>query len=559
LLPYKIVTLLALFLSAAPGFAQRTVVQDSGGGRKIELHYDAAGKVTEIRTIGPDGQLLQKQVQEYPPGGYVPLTTSTSYWPNGKVHRVTRDTYDNNANFTGEFIAIYDESGKQISGHELKRVPETGFYNCADWNVAAQKYLRVDCPAGEESSGAPETVKKFTQAEVMQQLEQARTSKEVPPLATRPAAPADIGSNVKDVGLILPARIHRGERISGSVVDDPGHYEGMPEIVVTRVALPFAPSGDASTLAGWTVEVGGASPQPANGPITLTAGSGPIEVLFRQAGNAGSPVSKAVRIPETPPAKSKAPANYLAPALCLKKQVCAIHGPFGGDSTKTFAAFEQRRARILAETPDAAYLAVPERTEPGPRPLVIAEGSKAIAFPMVVADFTLTPERRELPKGEKMLMYATLEGPGDLPDPLWLPGNYPASNLDQARKLIPGFQVPRETHEARERREAEEKREAKKKQGAEAGEKDKDEEDRGGEILVFVKNGSPDQVMLHEAKNGTFVLHLKARTFQMGEYRYKFVVEAIKSGNFTVEGYAIPFLAPVTGQEFAIASEVSAK
>jgi hypothetical protein len=31
--------------------AQRTVVQDAGGGRKLEFHYNADGKVAELRTI----------------------------------------------------------------------------------------------------------------------------------------------------------------------------------------------------------------------------------------------------------------------------------------------------------------------------------------------------------------------------------------------------------------------------------------------------------------------------------------------------------------------------
>jgi hypothetical protein len=40
----------------------------------------------------------------------------------------------------------------------------------------------------------------------------------------------------------------------------------------------------------------------------------------------------------------------------------------------------------------------------------------------------------------------------------------------------------------------------------------------------------------------------------MGEFKYKFVAEAIKSGTFAVQGYVIPFLAPVTGQEFSVTS-----
>src|SRR5580658_8176318 len=188
-------TLIALVCaSAVAGSAQRTVVQESSGGRKVELHYNAADQVTEMRTLGADGQLLQKQVMEYPAGAYVPQTESTSYWPDGKVHRITRDTYDNNANFTGEFIQVFDESGKQVSGHQLTHDPQTNFYHCADWNVSAQKYLTIDCPAGEESSGPPEEVKKFTQEEVTQQLAHARQAAHEPPKAAPAAAsPQPVG------------------------------------------------------------------------------------------------------------------------------------------------------------------------------------------------------------------------------------------------------------------------------------------------------------------------------------------------------------------------------
>ncbi|MGA2904888.1 MAG: hypothetical protein ABSD98_13715 [Candidatus Korobacteraceae bacterium] len=552
---YWIFTFVGLLMaSAVPSSAQRTVVQESGGGRKIELQYNAAEQVTEMRTLGADGQLLQKQTYEYPAGSYVPQTTSTSYWPNGKIHRITRDTYDNNANFTGEFIQVFDESGKQIAGHQLTHDPQTNVYHCADWNVSAQKYQTVDCPAGEESSGSPETVKKFTQDEVTQQLAHARQA--VPqasksrPAAVPPSQPA-AGTNVKEAGVILPARTRPGERVSGSVVEDPSHYEGTPGIVVTRVALPFAPTGAASTLSGWTLEVSGQPPQPADGPITLTvpAKRGELVVLFREAANASNPISKAISLPRGPSPKAKTPTSYLAPAICLKGQPCVIQGAFSGDNSQTFAAFEDRPARIVAETADTAYIAIPERTEAGLRPLVIAEGPKAVAFPMVVAEFSLTPERRDLSKGQQLLLYPTIEGPEELPDSLWLPGNYPASNLEEARKLIPGFQVPRASREAKEKREAEskEKREAKEKPAAEKGERD---EDQGGEILLVVKNLTPDQASFHESKNGTFIFHLKVASFKMGEFRYKFVAEAIKSGTFAVQSYVIPFLAPVTGQEF---------
>ena len=556
-----------------PALAQRTVVQDAGGGRKLELHYNAENKVDQIRTIGSDGQLLQQQTLEYPAGAYVPNTTATSYWPNGKVHKITQNTYDNSANFTGEFVQVFDEAGKQTAGHRLVHDPKNNTYHCADWNSAKQDYVPVQCPAGEESSGTPETVKKFTQDEVTQQLAKAREAarrSETPAEKVPAAAPLEIvptkpnanppGANMKEVGLIFPAKVRAGDRVSGSVVDDPADYESQPGITVTRIALPFAPSGAASTLAGWTVEMSGEPPRPASRPLVLTIPPGQIDlaVLIHRTDDASVQVSKAISLPNSP--KPKRPTSYTAPAICVKGQLCVVRGPFSGDAGKTFVAIEDRPAKIIAETLDSVYLAIPDRTEAGPRPLVVAEGSKAIAFPLVVAEFNLKPDKRDVKQGEQSLLYQSIDGPQDLPDPLWMPGNYPASNLDEARKLIPGFQVPKANKEAKEQREKEAKGEAKSQSEAER-EKAKapePEEDLGGEILLVIKNLTPDVVTLRDSQNGMFVFHLKPTSFQMGQFMHKTVVEANKTGTFNVKGYVIPFLAPVPGQEFANAESGAA-
>lgn len=549
-----------LVLCAAPGIAQHTVVQDAGGGRKLELHYNAAGQVTETRTLGADGQLLQKDVLDYSPDTYVPQSTSTSYWPNGQIHKVTRNTYDANSNFTGEFIQILDESGKQIAGHRLTHDPQTGVYQCFEWNVAAQDYKARECPAGEESSGAPEVVKKFTSDEVMQELQQARQTAGQPQKTGNTAGTSvqpSPASNIKEVGLILPAQIRPGQRVSGSVVEDPSKYEGMPEVTVTRVALPFE-SSTASTLAGWAIDVPGEPSQPADGPIALMIPPGQIELAFafHPAGNPGTLISKAISTPHSPRAKAKTPTSYQAPPICFKDQLCVVHGPFSGNSSKTFAAFEERPATIVAETSDTAYIAIPDRTDAGPRPLVVAEASKAIAFPMVVGALSIQPDGRDLKKGDTQLMYAKVEGPEELPDAEWRPGNYPSSNLAEAQNLVPGFQVPRLSRQTHEEREAKEKRDSKAKQAAE---KDEAEENEGGEILLVVKNLSPQQFSFRQSKNGVYVFHLNPASFKMGDFSYKFVVQANLPGKFDVQAAVIPFLAPVAGQEFPITAAASGK
>jgi hypothetical protein len=156
-----------------------------------------------------------------------------------------------------------------------------------------------------------------------------------------------------------------------------------------------------------------------------------------------------------------------------------------------------------------------------------------------------------------------VEGAGDLPDAEWQPGNFPPSNLEQARKLIPGFQ-PAGAGSARQKHEAEEQREKERRAAMKSGDKDsgaktESEENEGGEILLVVKNLTPDVANFRDSKNGMYVFHLNAAAFKMGDFSYKFLVEAKQTGTFGVQGWLIPFLAPVTGQEFPMSAMSTGK
>ncbi|HEY1731594.1 MAG TPA: hypothetical protein VGG15_07585 [Terriglobales bacterium] len=556
---HSIVCLLAVIaVSEAPALAQHTVTQDAGSGRKIVLHYNAANQITETDTLGPNGELLEKDLLQYRPDAYTANSLKTSYWPNGKPHKISENTYDDNSNYLAEHIQVFDESGKQIGGHKLTHDPMTNAFHCAGWNVATQNYVAEECPAGDESEGAPETVKKFTEQEVTEQLERARqAAKAAQPATAMPGSGGATG--VKEVGFILPSHVRPGERVSGSVVENPADYENMPQLIVTRFALPPGASPTAS-LAGWSVEISGEPPQPANGSVALTIPPGQVEiaVILRAAGSAGAPVSHAIPIPRATRDKIKASEGWLAPATCVKGQVCMVHGVFTGNSGKTFAVIDNRPAKILAETTSAAYLAIPAKTDTGPRPLIIAEGAKAIAFPMVISNPTVQPETRTLKAGEQVVMYLQIDGPEEMPDAEWRPGNFPPSNLELARQLVPGYKVPsvnkKEEHEAEERREKAAKAEG--KPGAAAAENDEGE---GGEILLVAKVSSPDGINFRGATNGMYVFRLHRDSFMTGAFKYKFVVQGAKGGSFMVQPYLIPMLAPQPGQEFAINPNATAQ
>ena len=533
--------------------AQRTVVEKNGVGGSIETDYNAAGKATEMRTIGADGKLQQKVDYEYLPGFYVAQQTNTTYWPSGQLRRVARNTYDESANFTGEFIQVFDESGKQIGGHKLTHDPWTGVYRCSEWNVAAQDYRAIDCPSGEEERGGAEELKTFTYDEVMKNLEAARQTvrREQKIGRMQPKTPIHppVTSAQKEVGLVLPAQLRPDERVSGTVVENPAQYSEMPEVTVTRVAVPFESAGEASRLAGWLFETAGEEPRRADGPITLVVprrGSG-LNITFRQAGNPAHSVSQTLNFPQLSESKSLPLNSFQAPALCLKGELCLVSGPFSGDSGKTFAAFEDRPATIVAETADTAYLGIPELTEPGSRPLFIAEGMKVVALPVAVGKFFIKNNGRELHAGDTLITFPTLNGPGDIPDPAWQIGNFPPTNLQRAQQLIPGFQMSQPDREARERLEAHEKEEPKDKEKREIEEKKQE-----GEILLVVQNLTPEQISLRSSRNEVLVFHLSDEAFRRGEFKYDLVVEAKKAGKVEVKGYVIPFLAPVAGQEFNI-------
>ncbi len=546
-----------LACGATIALAQHTEVRKNGVNGKIEMDYDAAGRVTETRTIGADGKVQQKVDYEYLPGYYGAQQTDTTYWPNGKVRRVARNTYDESSNFTGEFIQVFDESGNQVSGHKLTHDPWTGIYRCNEWNSAAKDYKPIKCPAGEESEGGAEEVKKFTYEEVIKHLEAARKlarqeQKSSHMMLATPVQPPITTAN-KEVGLVLPAQTRPGERISGSVVENPEQYDGMPGVTVTRVAIPFESVGEASRLWGWFFEAPNEGRQRADGPITFVVPSSTagLSVTFRQAGNPAHSVSKTLNFPAVHAGKQPPLKSYKAPALCLKGQFCQATGPFSGDSSKTLAAFEDRPATIVAETSDSAYIGIPDLTEPGARPLFIEEGSQVIAFPIAVGDFFIKNNGRELQAGQNLIVFPTLDGPGDIPHPQWRTGNFPAANLDLARQLVPVFQLPKDR---REKGEAEEKREKKgSKEKREAGER------KGGEILLVVKNVTPDQIALRSSKNDMLVFYLGDGAFSRGEFKYDLVVEARKTGKIDVKGYAIPFLAPVSGQEFTVQAEPAGK
>ena len=539
--------------------AQKTVTKDAGAGMKEEMDYDAHGRVLGSRTIGADGKLMVKIDYFYSPD-YEIITklTNTSYWPDGKsVQKMALNTYDENNNFTSEIVEDYNLSGRHVSGHQLFHDPRTGIYRCFDWNAAQQKHVAIECPSSEESHEAPSAAPKITREEVMQHLAAARQAAqaEAKSLRVKPKGPVQApitttNTTNRTVGVVLPARLRSGQRVSGMVVDDPDRFDGHPELIVARVTLPMPTTGDASQLSGWTFEWKPSEPQPADGAISFVApkAGGPQEFTFRQAGDPAIVVPGKVQIPKTKSKGAKSPNSFESPALCFKQDMCEVIGKFSGDSLNTFVSFDSVPARIVAETDSAAYIDVPAFMNLGPATLIVAEGAKVEAMMMVVAELRLTPNHEAIKTGQDIFTALHVDGAAELSDDQWHYGVYPPSNLEKARALVPGFNPAKVVEQERERREKQEKQDGMKKKA------DKKEES-AGMVLVVVNNTTPDVASMRAAKQQSFVFHLAPESFAMGEFKYNIGVDGLKDGTYVLKATAVPFLAPVKAQEFDAAAK----
>ena len=545
--------------------AQKQTVETSnaGGGNTQELVRNSAGQVVETRTLDANGKLRSRNTVDYQAGHYAPDTTTVSYYADGKtIENVAKVTYDPSANFLSEIVEQYLQSGKHFTGHKIFHDPVTGMFRCWKWNEASQKYDRIVCPSGEESGEKQPPLKRIGQDDAVKMLVAARTLAQAQQKSGRmtsmnPVTPQVTPPEAK-FALVLPANLVPGKQVSGSVVDNTHYIRLRPELIVEDLDLPLVPGGSAAKLSGWRIEVAGSQPQRADNPFTFAVPSGvsSIEVKLYPEGQPAQAVTKSIAVPKSPPASSKPKSGYVAQALCVIGDVCPIGGVFDGNATAAMASFDDKPAPIVAETTDMAFVNVPDEVLYGVRQLLFNEGNELLAFPIVVAQMdivtdgkTLDEFQNDAKKDDHKLIFAGVIGVQNLPDEDWTPGMFPKTNLEWARRFVPGYELPRESHAEREEREMMEKLERQQR-----GEKRpaKENEEKIGYIVFFLKNTTPDVGTWRGSSGQAFALPLNSESFSQGDYRYKFVIDANQTGTYKMDAALIPFVAPVQGQKFVL-------
>lgn len=550
-LQWYFVSLFGIFIFALSSFlssyAQKTVSQDAGPGLKQEFDYDAAGRIVESRTVGTDGRIQVKIDYSFNSRGETDKQNEIHYWPDGKsTEKIVQHTYDENSNFTSEIIEDFDQSGKHVSGHKLFHDPMSGINRCFEWKAATQKYQVIDCPASEEAHEGPEVVRQITRAEVFQNLATARKAAEAEQKSRRMQRknPTDdtTATTTKEVAVVLPADLRPGQRISGSVVDDPDRFGGHPDLLLARVLLPSA--GDAFRLSDWTFELNGSVPQPADGPITFTVPVvNPLAFTLRQTGDPSVAVGGKIDLPKPMLQKPPVTTGFESSALCFKQDLCTIAGPFTGDSHNTFVAFDKVPVKIIAQTANATIVDVPMEVVGGSATLIVDEGRKVAAMVMVVATLGLQPKHDVVQAGQNTGGAVVLENVGELADAQWRYGVFPSSSLERARALVPGFNPAKVVHQEHEQREKQEKHDGVRKP-------ENKSEESAGMILLVVRNTTPDVLSLRGATQQSYIFHLVPDSFSMGDFKFLFTGDALKAGTFALKVNAIPFLAPIKAQMF---------
>ncbi len=560
--PLIILTALVLFSGLIAAQDQNVEVRDAGGGNKQELVRNAAGQVVETRTIDKNGKVRSRNTVDFVPGHYAPNTATTSYYPDGKsVENNVKVTYDASANFVSEVVEQYLQSGKHVSGHKLLHDPVTGEFRCWKWNQSSEKYDRMVCPSGEESGEKPPPLKRLTQDEAIKLLEAARTAARAQAKSERmmPMSPTtpQVTPRPTQYSIVLPAALVPGKQVSGSVVDDTHYIRFRPELIIQDIELPLDPGGTAAKLSGWRIEAAGSQPQRADAPFSFTVPSGAsnVEIKIYPDGQPAQAVVKSIPIPKAPPPSSKPKSGYVAQPVCVAGDVCPIGGVFDGNATAALAAFDSTPAKIVAETTEMAFVSVPDDAL-YVKQLLFNQGSELLAFTVVVVQIDIVSDgkplddfQRDVKKDDHKLIFAGVIGVQTLPEGDWAAGMFPKTNLEWARRFVPGFDVPRESHSQREEREMMEKLERQEK-GEKAPAKQKEE--KLGYIVFFLKNETPSVGTWRGSQAETFTLPLNPESFSQGDYRYKFVIDAVTSGTSKMDAALIPFIAPVQGQKFAV-------
>lgn len=314
------------------------------------------------------------------------------------------------------------------------------------------------------------------------------------------------------VGVVIPRDARPGDKISGSAVKDP---EALNDVPALRV-IPLETGADVA-LSELAIDLGDGRKQRADGPLVVMVPRDADKIPVSVEKDGHTLAEKQVTLSEggaVSPSASR-PA-YTMPSICPVDRVQAIRGPFAGDSTKTSIEVAHSHARILAESPRAAYFEIPDEVNPGTKQIKLREAGRTVSFEVDIVGIQLNADKLALHAGEDTNFTATVTGikPGTSH---WRSSS-PSDLFDLAASptavAAPQTGAP-------------------------------------GKIVLEIQNLSPEIVTMTDAAGGAVVKDLYPEDFADGTYTYHGYLHADQTGTFTLSAEAIPFVADQVGTQKA--------
>lgn len=311
------------------------------------------------------------------------------------------------------------------------------------------------------------------------------------------------------VGLVVPRNIQAGDRVSATLVTNPGDYEGIPGLVVAsaNVTLPHDRNGHA-LLTNVVVRPASEAAQPASKAVTFTVPRGE-RVRFTIA-----TVENATALGEldAPPGDRSiaARSSEFTTLPVMAGGAAVIHGPFLGDASKTRVEINGAAARVLAESPREAFFE-PRSIHDGLNRVVVREGTRIARFGVFAPKVELVANKRTLGKDETTDFSVRISALNGMPDSDWKAG-IPSKSAD--------LRLPAAPNRA-----------------------------SGGDLLLTIRNDSPEVVTMAGAGGETISVHVGRADLVRGRYEYKGSLTARRAGEFALEASVLPLLAEVVGDE----------
>jgi hypothetical protein len=317
------------------------------------------------------------------------------------------------------------------------------------------------------------------------------------------------------VGVVLPRHVNPGERISGSLVSHPNDYKSIPGLIVAPVEmeLPIDKNGKPE-LDNAFVDTGNGRSRgdrrfiatvPADGsPLELTCGSGEV--------------TRKARFDFEPQTEKPTMASYTMQPIAPSSGVSMIHGFFDGDSDRTDVRVNETRAKVVAESNDAAFYLIPSSSVNGRNRVTLTQNGKTYSWDMYQPDVEIGATKTILEQDESTNFKVTVNLEG-LPAKDWRPGD-PSDLYDTTRALASAPELGGNSR---------------------------------GLMVVTVKNKSIDTVSM--APSDRFSVPVTDDDRVNGSKEIDGTVTAKRAGGFEIDASLVSMLADVPGREISVPRE----